>query len=168
MAKFKEIGDEPVVEPVTNKLADETADLNARIKAEVAGKIKSRSFSDAVTVGKAGLFDISKHSNGIDYTAGGMLECRWCRDDDASIAGKRKKGFMFPSDVSGAFQNIRHQNMVLMVRTTAAADNHRQAIADLSTNLDGQEFDAAGVAAKATKINAKAGKAFRDFSKIEA
>lgn len=146
----------------------EAEQINAQIAEDFDAKVKSRSFNDAVTVGKAGLFDINKYSNGLDYTVGGKLDVRWCADNELNIANKRQKGFMLPSEVSGLLQNIRQNGLVLMVRTKQAADLHRAQIEALSQNLDGQEFENSTVLEQAKRLHPKSKSPFRDFEKIEA
>lgn len=165
----KNIGmeDEPVA--ALSGPEKEAADINAQIAAEVAQRIKSRSFRESATVGKAGLFDVSKYSNGLDYTVGGLLELRWCSDSALNVANKRMKGFMFPEEASPRLKNINQNGLVLMVRTKEAADSHRAEVRRLTQSLDGQEFEDSPVVAEANaKVKSKSGKVFREFAKIEA
>lgn len=159
---------EPQVVQAPTASQMEAEDINRKIAAEFEQKVKSRSFSDAVTVGKAGLFDISKYSNGLDYTVGGKLEIRWCTKNDVNVANKRQKGFMLPEEVSGHLRNVEQNGMVLMVRTKAAAQDHRAQLESLSHNLDGQEFENSTVLEQAKRLHPKSKSPFRDFSKIEA
>lgn len=160
----------PAPQPAPEKTAAqlEADEINAQIAADFASKVKSRAFSDAVTVGKAGLFDVSKYSNGLDYTVGGNLEVRWCADNEVNIANKRQKGFMLPAEVSGHLRNIKQNGLVLMVRTKQAADAHRAQVEALSKNLDGQEFENSTVLEQAKRLHPKSKSPFRDFEKIEA
>jgi len=169
MAPPKKIELEDVEAPkVVADPAPPADDINAQIAAEVAKRIKSRAFASSATVGKAGLFDVAKHANGIDYTVGGLLELRWCNDEPVNVANKRMKGYMFPEEAHPHLKNIRQNNLVLMVRTKEAADSHREEIRKLSANLDGQAFETSSVVEQANKLRPNAGKVFRDFEKIQA
>jgi hypothetical protein len=142
--------------------------INARIAAELGKRVKSRAFSSAVTIGKAGLFDVRNYANGIDYTVGGLLEARWCNADEMNIANKRMKGFMFPEEAHPNLRNISQNGLVLMVRTKQAADEHRKALRELTANLDGQAFDKSAVVEQGNSLRPNVGKVFREFEKIQA
>jgi hypothetical protein len=158
---------ESVSEPTAAE--QEAADINALILADVQARIKSRSFKTTATVGKAGLFDVTKYANGTDYTVGGLLTIRWCSEDPQNVANKRMKGFMFPEEVSPRLKNITQNGLVLMVRTKEAANAHRAQLRELTQNLDGQEFESSPLVADANaKAKSKNGKVFREFEKIEA
>lgn len=129
-------------------------DVNNKIRQDAEAKIKSRFMTvDAIT-GRAQLFDTQTHAPGIDYTAGGLLQSRWCSSDDANIGAKRLKGFVLPSEVSSHLKDITMGNMTLMVRSVAQAREHTESIEKLNKSWEAK--------AKA-KTSPKAGQGLGEF-----
>lgn len=126
------------------------------LKSDILAKIKSKSLKTEAVIGKAHALDASK-LDGVDYTLGGELHCRWFINKPERLMVARHKGYYLPEEIDSRFKNKTIGNLILMVRTREAQLDHQRKLEQANQRWDGSVM----------KNHDKASRHFEEFDVIK-
>lgn len=130
----------PVLTPQVFEVEDKR-DVNEAVAEDLRDLLKSRTVKVSQVVGKGAMLDPSYHNKGVDYRAGGLLDVRWVRDDESHRTIAEARDWVLPESISPRLKNIRHNELILMVRLAEQSANRDKFVEQESRNFERQDFD---------------------------
>jgi len=127
---------EPQVEAVV-----EDSDDNDVIFEDLQKLLTSKAVKVGKVSGRQEGLSTQHHNPGIDYTVGGMLDVRWVRNDDAHLSLARANHWVFPETISPRLKNLKHNELVLMVRLMEQSKNKMKYVEAESRRFEAETFD---------------------------
>lgn len=123
----------PDVEVVLNE--------NDAIFADATKYLKSHEVKIEKVAGRPSMFDPSYKYRGIDYRAGGLLDVRWVRNDDAHMNKAKARHWVLPETISPRLRNQTNNELVLMVRLAEQSANQKKYLESEAQNYERKDFN---------------------------
>lgn len=127
------------LEPQSVTDVDET-DINAEVFEDLQKLLTSKPVRVSKVVGREQALSTSQHNPGVDYTVGGALDVRWVRNDEAHLSVARAGQWVFPETISPRLKNIKHNELVLMVRLMEQSKNKQKYVEAESRKFESESF----------------------------
>lgn len=128
------------VEPQVEADVEDTND-NELIFEDLQNLLTTKAVKVGKVVGRPEGLSTQHHNPGIDYRVGGLLDVRWVRNDDAHLSLARANNWVFPETISPRLKNLKHNELVLMVRLMEQSKNKMKYVEAEARRFEAETFD---------------------------